>query len=304
MSSCRFAYLNPPWWVTMGYARRVDFQGHGPAASQPPVGPDQPPPVVEQPPPNQPPPVVEQPPPDQPPPVVEQPPPDQPPPVVEQPPPDQPPPVVDQSLIIAGTVSILQTSGLTAAAGATVEARHRTDDSMAAITTTDATGNFSLTVPTGGVPFDGYLALTISGLLPTRVYVSKPLRSSIHIGNVFLTAFLTLAGLCQLFGVTLTGTQDTVIVSPREPDLSAVQVDGVTVSQGSETVGYVFDPSSLGNYGTGIWVLNVPPGATEVSAVSQGWILGSATIVTMPLTFLLLIADQIVPSSGRLGGEL
>jgi hypothetical protein len=56
--------------------------------------------------------------------------------------------------------------------------------------------------------------------------------------------------------------------------------------------------SSLGNYGTGIWVLNVPPGPTEVSAVSQGWILGSATIVTMPLTFVLLIADQIVPSSG------
>ena len=278
-SCCYCAYLNPPWWVTTGYAPRHDFQGQPPVAFQPP-------------------PVIGQPPPDQPPPVIGQPPPDQPPPVIGQPPPDQLPPVIGQGLVIAGTVSILQTSGLAAAAGATVGAYRRADDAMVATTTTDAAGNFSLTVPTGGMPFDVYLTLTMSGLIPARVYVWRAPTNSIQIGNVFLTSSATLSSLFQTIGLTASAAQSTVIVLVRDSVLSAVQVDRVNVSQNGTPVGYLFDPSSLGISGVGTWTLNVPPAPTEVSATSKETLFGPAQITAIQgqMTFAILIDDQTQPA--------
>jgi YVTN family beta-propeller protein len=280
-NGCYRAYLTPPWWVTMGYPPRQDFEGRPPAAFQPPV--------------------IGQAPPDQPPPVIGQTPPDQPPPVIGQAPPDQPPPVVGQGLVIAGTVSILQTSGLAAAAGATVDAHRRADDTTLVTATTDAMGNFSLSVPTEG-PFDGYLTLTMSGLIPARVYVWRPPTSSIQIGNVFVTSSAMLSLLFQPLGLTATATQATVIILVRDSALSAVQVDAVSVLQGGSSVGYLFDPSSLGTSDAGIWDINVPPGATEVSATSKGTSFGPAQINAQPgqMTLALLITDQPQPTpSGR-----
>ena len=134
---CYLAYLSPPWWVTMGYAPRYDFQDQPPAAFQPPVTPPQGPP-------------------DQPPPVTP-----------PQGPPDQPPPVTGEVLVIAGTVS---PNG----AETTVDARRQADHTTVSTTTTDDGGNFALPVPINGTPFDGYLTLTKSGRVPTRVYVSSP----------------------------------------------------------------------------------------------------------------------------------
>jgi hypothetical protein len=297
MSSCRFAYLSPPWWVTMGYTRPEDFQGYGPAAFQgftvtpqtsdgtqpgstatPQTSGDTQPGSTATP---------------------------------QTSGGTQPgstggaqpgSTVTPQGLVIAGTVRILQTSGFVAAAGVTVDAHRRTDDATMATTTTDAIGNFFLTVPTGGMPFDGYLALTMSGLIPTRVYVWRPPTSSIQIGNVFLTSSAMLSSLFTSLGLSATPTQAMVAVSMRDSALSELQVDEVAVQQNGVAVGYLFDPSSLGTSDAGIWILNVPPGtATDVSATSKGTNFGPAEITTLQgqMTFALLIDDQQPPPLGR-----
>jgi DNA-binding beta-propeller fold protein YncE len=298
---CYCAYLNPPWWVTMGYAPRNVFQGDGLSVQRQTVAPQAPPdtvpPVSQQPstpqaPPNTQPPVGQQP-------STPQAPPNTQPPVGQQPstpqaPTDTQPPVTLEGLVFAGIVSILQITGLTAAPGVTVDAHDRADDMTVASTTTDVMGNFSLIVPAGSVPFDGYLTLTTSGLIPARVYVSEPLTNSIQLGRFFLTSWATFSWVLQSFGLQPTESQATLIVSVRDSVGSAVQVDNVSVHQNNTEVGYLFNPSTLAISGEGIWALNVPPGLTDVSVVSKGTILGQAEtpLITGQMTFFLLITDQ------------
>jgi hypothetical protein len=137
------------------------------------------------------------------------------------------------------------------------------------------------------MPFDGYLTLTTSGLVPARVYVSRPLTSSIQIGNLFLTSLATLSFASQQIGLQLSTSQATIIV------LSAVRPDEVYLTQNGIAVGYLFDPSSLGIFVDGIWALNVPPGPTQVSTQSNETLFGPAEIIAIlgQMTFLLMIAD-------------
>jgi DNA-binding beta-propeller fold protein YncE len=301
----------------MGYAPRNVFQGEGLSVQRQTVVPQAPadavPPVSQQPstsPLDTPPSEGQQPstpqaPPNTQPPVGQQPstpqaPPNTQPPVGQQPstpqaPTDtEPPPVTLEGLVIAGIVSILQMTGLTAALGVTVDAHDRADDMTVASTTTDAMGNFSLIVPIGSVPFDGYLTLATSGLIPARVYVSEPLTNSIQLGRFFLTSWATFSGVLQSFGLKPTASQATLIVSIRDSVGSTVQVDNVSVHQGVTEVGYLFDPSTLAISGEGIWALNVPPGLTDVSAVSKETNLGQAEVplIAGQMTFFLLITDQ------------
>jgi DNA-binding beta-propeller fold protein YncE len=163
---------------------------------------------------------------------------------------------------------------------------------MAAATTTDVTGNFSLTVPTGGMPFDGYLTMTMSGLIPARLYVWKPPTSDIEIGKVFLGSFDDLNSILGQLGGWTT-TQGNVVVLLRGSAISEVQVEEIAVQQNGTGVGYLFDPSSLGISGVGIWAINVPPGPTEVAA-QFGTTFGPAQITASQgqMTFALLIDDQ------------
>jgi len=311
---CR-AYLTPPWWVTMGYAPRHEFQAEPPAAFQPPDVPQphleppplneqpfSPPPVNEQPTSDQPPPISQQPSSDQPPSVSEQPASDQPPPVSEQPTTDQPPPVGQQPpaqappltgevLVIAGTVG-------PDGAETTVEAHRQADDARVSTTTTDDMGNFSLPVPTNGTPFDGYLTLTKSGQVPTRVYVSRALTRSatsgtIQIGWVTLVSWQTLTSIYQTIGQQAQATQATLMVSVRDSAFATVQPEGVAILQGGNLVGYLFDPSSLGMAGV-ILALNVPSGVTQVVVESVRTMLGPVQITAPPgqMIFVVLFADQ------------
>jgi hypothetical protein len=311
---CFHAFLTPPWWVTMGYAPRHPFQSQRPAAFKPavapqpapgepsPVGeqpaPGEPSPVGEQPAPGEPSPVGEQPGPGEPSPVGEQPGPGEPSPVGEQPAPGEPSPVGEQPApgeqpLAPGQGQVIAGAVWPAAAGASVEARRRSDDTIVANTTTDDMGNFSLSVPTNGMPFDVYLTLMKSGLVPSRVYVSRLPTSSTQIGNVPLVPWEMLASWYQAFGQQAQATQATVIVAVRDSALSTVQSDTVAVLQGNSAVGYLFDPSSLGVSTGGIWALNVPPGPTEVAASGAGTVFGRAQIIAPAgqIVWVLIFAD-------------
>lgn len=194
-------------------------------------------------------------------------------------------------VVIAGTLSILGTTGNAAAAAATVVVQRRADDTTVATTTTDAAGNFSLPVSAGGVPFDGYLTLTKDGLVPARLYISRPLTSSIQIGNISLLSSATLSIVHGLLGVQPTATGTTVIISVRDSALSAVHL-----RQGNIEVPLFYAdasglPSAVKTSGGSCWALNVPPGPTELSASSNGTLVGPAQIdaVQGQMTFVLLV---------------
>jgi hypothetical protein len=196
-------------------------------------------------------------------------------------------------VVIAGTLSILGTTGNAAAGAAKVVVQRRADDTTVATTTTDAAGNFSLPVSAGGVPFDGYLTLTKDGLVSARLYISRPLTSSIQIGNISLLSSATLSIVHGLLGVQPTATGTTVIISVRDSALSAVHLRQGNIEVGSPL--FYADasglPSALKTSGGNSWALNVPPGPTEISASSNRTLVGPAQINAGQgrMTFVLLV---------------
>ena len=86
-------------------------------------------------------------------------------------------------ITISGTATSRSLSGTTPVSGAMVGA-FKSDDTMVAMTTTDASGNYSLTVPTGGVALDGYVKASMSGYLDTYLYAPAPLTADFSMASI------------------------------------------------------------------------------------------------------------------------
>jgi hypothetical protein len=71
----------------------------------------------------------------------------------------------------------------TALAGAVVVASRTGTDTLAA-DTSDTPGFYSLSIPTGGTPVDGFIRVTKSSYLPTYAYPSRPLAAPLTNNNV------------------------------------------------------------------------------------------------------------------------
>lgn len=88
--------------------------------------------------------------------------------------PDSPP--AAQTITLSGNAQTIGISGSDPAEGVLIEAfRNSADTTVVISATTDAQGNYSLTVETGGVALDGFLKATKSGLVDTYLYPDKPL---------------------------------------------------------------------------------------------------------------------------------
>lgn len=83
-------------------------------------------------------------------------------------------PTAVDPLVISGTVQSSAGAAFGPTSGVLVQA-FGADNSLVTSSTTDASGNFSLSLPTVGVPFNGYLFMTKTGLVPAGAYWSKPL---------------------------------------------------------------------------------------------------------------------------------
>jgi hypothetical protein len=80
-------------------------------------------------------------------------------------------------LVISGTVQSYAGTAFGPTSGVLVQA-FGADNSLLTSSTSDASGNFSLSISTSGVPFNGYLYMTKSGFLPASAYWSKPLTQA------------------------------------------------------------------------------------------------------------------------------
>jgi len=184
-------------------------------------------------------------------------------------------------LPISGTVQTFLLSGVQPIGGVLVEAHQRSDDSLVTSVTTDLSGKFSLSIPTGGVPFDGYLVMTKSGFVAGSAYWSKPLTSANSLTPFVLAPgdqnlFYQLAGISQQPG---TGTIGFAVA-----DCAGMPLNDAVVTTGPSG----FGPLSSANIGlpaglASSWMFNEP--ATNVSitsVVADGKVFGQTSFIVLP----------------------
>ncbi len=185
-------------------------------------------------------------------------------------------------LVISGTVLTSGVSGVTSVNGVALEAHLNTDGSLVASATADASGNFSLSIPTGGIPFDGYLLMTKSSFLTAAAYWSKPLTSSTITAPFMLNSsqedlLYQLAGISQQSGTSPIAFWVTDCHGTPLGDSFLEFSPSPTGNGGPRS------ESNIGfNYGgPNFWALNEPNGAVTVYAVESGQIFGQTTFATV-----------------------
>jgi len=160
------------------------------------------------------------------------------------------------TITLTGVAADLSVSGNTALSGVSITAYPtQTSTSALANTASDGSGNFSLTIGTGGAPVDGYLMATKTGELDTYLYPNAPLaKDSGNLATTMVTP-TTFSGLSSLAGVTPNSADGFVAILVI--DCGGTPVPGVVVtSVPAGTVRY--------NGGTGL------PSSTATATAADG----------------------------------
>jgi hypothetical protein len=187
------------------------------------------------------------------------------------------PPNVPPQLVISGTTTERGLSGTTAVAGVTVAVYKNGNESSSLVSAmSDAQGNFTMMVPTGGMPIDGYLLATKSGyvdlyMYPTGAFIANSESNDINMITPGNKDFLnSLAGGNQMAGKGLIGLA--VVDGQGNP------VEGATVSSTPAAGAYRYtdsgglpSSSAMKTSADGVaFMFNVPNGQITVSASKSG----------------------------------
>ncbi len=172
-------------------------------------------------------------------------------------------------LVISGTVQSLAGTVVGPTSGVLVQA-YGADNSLVTSSTTDASGNFSLSIPTGGVPFNGYLFMTNSGFVPASAYWSKPLTQA-TISTPFVFGSGDIGFFYQLVGRSQNPDDGTVVFSVA--DCNGAPINDATLAGLS---GYGGTAARLGLLGfpPNYWTFNQPAGDATVQPSVDGHVFG------------------------------
>lgn len=162
------------------------------------------------------------------------------------------------------------------AEGVLIEAFKNGSSTPIAMTTTDAQGNYSLVITTGGVAVDGYLKGTFNGLIDTYLYPPKPLAEDYDMAAINMidsgTMNLLSNNLCRNAQETTNGVIGLIVA-----DAARMPVAGATVSSTPAAAKYCYNQGGFPNQnaamteGDGLaYMLNLPAGAVTVSASMSG----------------------------------
>jgi len=171
---------------------------------------------------------------------------------------------------LSGSAVTINTSfQVTGLANATIVAEHA-DGTVIGMTTTDGSGGYSLSLPTGGVPLDVHLEGSASTYRPSALYPAVDLYQNSAAGLVVIVTQAIFNDLAEISGVTQDSSNGAVGVVVLDCNGSAVAgavVDipgGTVVYQGSNGV-----PNGAaimtGSDGLAL-VFNVPAGSATLSA--------------------------------------
>ncbi len=156
-------------------------------------------------------------------------------------------PTVPPMITVSGTATARDASGSTPLMGVTVGAYASSNESTAVATaTSDAQGNFTLTIPTNGVALDGYVKATMSSYMDTYLYPPAPLSANFSGATVVMltpSTFDLLANtLCNANQMTSMGT-----IAAEVEDGSGAFLAGATVASNPAATKYCYDASGFPN---------------------------------------------------------
>lgn len=156
---------------------------------------------------------------------------------------------------------------------------YRNSDANTAVATatSDASGNYTLTITTNGTPLDGYLKATLTGYIDTYLYPPKPLVADFSSASIYMITPQTrdaLSGaLCRSMQEVGKGA-----VAVLVEDAPSMPVAGATISSTPAAAKYCYngsnglpDPNAMATVADGIgYMLNLPAGEVTVSASKSG----------------------------------
>ncbi len=180
-------------------------------------------------------------------------------------------PPVATNVKVTGTASEVSISGRVPTAGVMVSAFKEGETTAVVSTTTDASGNYSLVIPTNGTALDGYLIGKLAGRKDTYLYPPRPIAADLSSATVLLLTqsnFDTAATLAQA-----TQSPGSGWIGVQVFDAANMPVAGVAVT--SNPAGLVRyngtnglpskTPTSTAADGIA-YIFNVPAGTVTVSA--------------------------------------
>ena len=152
---------------------------------------------------------------------------------------------VPAMITVSGNASSQGLNSTTPVAGATVGVyRESADTSPLATATTDAMGNFTMTVPTGGQPIDGFIKSTATNYLDTYAYPSGAIVANLSGININEITSGNL-GLLELYaGVTQDSSKG--VIALEVDDGMGSPVAGATVVSVAASNPYRYDDPSNG----------------------------------------------------------
>lgn len=184
---------------------------------------------------------------------------------------------VSATVTVTGTASSVGISGKQAEAGVLVAAYANSDENtVVAMATTDASGNYSLTITTNGTALDGFLKATKASFKDTYLYPPDPLSADFSGASINMVTSGTYGALYSFAQVSQTAGQATIAMIVSD---GTNPVAGATVSS-SPAGTYRYNgsnglPANMNNAmatstdGIG-YILNVAPGQVTVSGAKSG----------------------------------
>jgi hypothetical protein len=187
------------------------------------------------------------------------------------------PPNVPAMITVSGMATERSAGGTAPLNGVMVGAYRNSDPNTAVVMAmSDATGMYSLNIPTNGMPLDGFVKATYNGVLDTYLYPPKPLVADFASASIFMVSANTLDLLSNLL---CRSQQDLAkgVVAVLVSDSANAPVAGATVSSTPAAVKYCYNmggsPSMSATMtdadGIG-YMLNVTAGEVTVMASKSG----------------------------------
>ena len=199
-------------------------------------------------------------------------------------------PSVSSMITVTGTATKRELTTMSAAAGATIGAYKNGSDATPVVTTTsDASGNYTLVIPTNGQPLDGYIKATLTGFVDTYLYPAKPLTMDFSGASINMATQQTLDALFPFCQTSQDSSKTIVAALVADAGMTAVADAMVTSTPAAGKYCY-----QAGSYPSGgatmtdangiVYMLNVPAGSVTVTASKPGSTFGSHAVMARAST--------------------
>jgi hypothetical protein len=183
------------------------------------------------------------------------------------------PTTAPSTFTISGQSISISTSGDQPIAGVTLNGYVTGQVAPIVTLSTDASGNYSVGVPSGGVPIDGHIVASLPSYLTANIFPSRPFDSDTTVAVEMITS-QTMSLAAQVAGVTISGNEAQIavfVVDCNNTPLAGATVQVTTPQGATGTVRYAINgiPSQSATMtdATGLaFVFNTSGGALTIHA--------------------------------------